>query len=255
MSGTLPSLDSAIGSSPIPSLLADTGLIARYTNNAVLYQSVRVLDGITSHLCLRTIEDRPPLAQLVRRLVLGLPDLEDELLLNTLGVSESLDQLRQGPVSQIDLPIETKDEAVAESFVLIEILTRCSSVNRLQIQGAFHDSLREVVVPVLHSRTYDTLICTPRLHGTPRKWGDGFYRAEDVFALAAQTQAVLEIECMFSCDAGLLPMASRPRQRCCRPRSSFVACVSSATSSQTTFAICSDTRTSFSTLMFTPSSS
>lgn len=56
---------------------------------------------------------------------------------------------------------------------------------------------------IIHSRTFGTLICSPQLHGTPAKCGDGFYRAKDVLALAAHTRDILEIEFMLPCGAGL----------------------------------------------------
>lgn len=146
---------------------------------------------------------RPPLALLVRWHVLGLSDIDDELLPSTIDDNAGLVQVGQAPTSQTNILIDTVVEAVAESFVSTEILTRCNSVSRLQLAGALHRPSRQWVMLVLHSRTYEILICAPHLYGAQARWGDGFYRAEDVLALAAHTLAILEIECM-------LPGRSQP---------------------------------------------
>lgn len=167
--------------------------------HAVLYESIAVLDGQTSRLFLRTIERRPQLGQLVRRLVLGLRDQEDELAMYS---PASFDRARSPKWQEGVLDGGSEDEARSDSFVLGEIITRCRSVIHLQIRRPLHHSVRDVMMATLSSRRWDTIVCAPRMQGPGADWVEGFYRTEDVLTLAKRTDGLLEIECALACGRG-----------------------------------------------------
>lgn len=162
--------------------------------SAVLYQSLAVTGGDQARLLLRTLGARPALAANVKRLVIGLGDPDDDAQVDRHSSDQDLDSSHE---SRRGLP-QSEASAREDSFALVDVLGRCANLTHLQIRRALHHDTREVALPFLGGRDYETLICAPRfVEGEACVWTERFHQPEDVLDFVRPCMRFFEFEFSF----------------------------------------------------------
>ncbi|KAI5475977.1 hypothetical protein MNV49_000536 [Pseudohyphozyma bogoriensis] len=131
----------------------------------VLYQSLSVLGADRADKFLATVAEKPALAGMVRKLVVGLGDAVE-------GMDDGNGQ-------------------AADSLKLIQVIAACPNLTHLQIRP-LHASARSVLLPVVRSKSLVALVCAPRLTRPESGWDQMLYSAN--FDLLLPTLTSLELD-------------------------------------------------------------
>ncbi|KAL8283344.1 hypothetical protein RQP46_005754 [Phenoliferia psychrophenolica] len=140
--------------------------------NFVLYRSVAIMGRNSPTLFLRTLEEDPRRALLVRSLVVGL-EQDGNATLDDAGREE-------------------------EAQTLLKVLEMCTEVDTLHVRP-FPPSFRTPLLAAITSKRLDTLVCAPRLH-TPNST---LYHGSDLQLLCGAARKHLEL------DFWIVPPTSR----------------------------------------------
>ncbi|KAI5477845.1 hypothetical protein MNV49_005830 [Pseudohyphozyma bogoriensis] len=131
----------------------------------VLYQSLSIFGADRADKFLATVAEKPELADMVRKLVVGLGD-------DVEGMDDGNGQ-------------------AADSIKLIQVIAACPNLTHLQIRP-LHASARSVLLPVVRSKSLVALVCAPRLTRSESSWDQMLYSAH--FDLLLPTLTSLELD-------------------------------------------------------------